>query len=1001
MKIDRKWFYAAAGVAIYALAGFLLAPWLLKRSLVSTLDERLELNATLESLAINPFTLTLTADGLSVTERDGAPLLAFERLFVNFELSSLFHWAVSFDEVHLIRPAVHFERLNDTENTLSGLADTWRRTAESTDLEPALEADVNESTEGLFRLIVSDLRIVEGRLSVTDRSRTEPFSTEFGPINLAVTDLSTLPDDSGTQQVTIHTESGAELAWTGGLVVNPLSVTGNVTIRGGYMPLVFRYFRDELNLPIGIEGGEIDARLDYTVALDDHGELSVRVENLAGTLSGVTVTQPDHPPVLELDTFSVTGGSFAWPAQIVHVDDILVAGLSIDAYRAADGSYLPMPPGSSEEVPAETAAADQDEAIEPSATDESDALAGWSLTADTLRLTGWAIRHTDATLDNGTLAVSDLNLTLSDLSNASGQAMPLALDLTPAVGGRVVLNGQLTALPQATLSAEVTAEEIPLAIAQPYVDPIVHVGIGDGRLSLAGQITSSEAEPLLYDGDFRIADLSLTDRLQDERLLAWQLLSVDRLRARPASLELSTLTIDSPYARVEVEQGGRTNLDRLIVTEADDPADAETTGGASASEPAPARQFLLTVGETRISDGSAHFEDLNLPLPFQADITHLAGNLSTLASNSNAPSRVAIEGQVNEYGRLKITGNLQPFSPIRGTDVEVAFSNVELPRMSPYTIKFAGRRIADGRTDLTLTYKVVDGRMNGDNHLVIRDLRLGEKVPHPDAMNLPLDLAVALMKDPTGVVDFNFPVSGSLDDPQFSYSGAIMKALSNLILGIAAAPFKLLGALVGVAPDEFEHIAFEAGRSDLTPPQREVLAKLAAALAQRPELSLALTPVSDPDSDRLALKEAQLEAALEARLAADGDTRAMIGERRLKHLEKLYDEAGQAPDRATLKLESSPPDAEGKPTFDPLIYTERLRSALVAAEPVPDEDLAALAGQRVETVQEALTGAVTLAPERLTLRPAETEGADKDGRVLMPLEVTARGSAARTDTGER
>lgn len=1002
MRLNRKWWYAAGGITLYALAGFLLAPWLLQRALVGTLDERLELNTRLDSLAINPFTLTLTADGLAVTERDGSPVLAFERLFVNFELVSLVRWAVSFDEVHLIRPALHFERLNETETSVSRLADTWARTGAPPDPAPVPAPET--PSEDLFRLVVADLSIVDGRLSVTDRARTEVFSTEFGPINLAVTDLSTLPDASGAQQVSIHTESGADLSWTGSLAVNPLSVTGTVSARGAHTPLLFRYFRDELELPIGIEGGEIDARLDYVVALDD-GVLSARLDDLAATVSGVTVTQPDHPPLVELGAFSVSGGRFAWPQRTVHVEEIQLADVHIDAYRGADGSYLPLagptaaPAADNGTAPgtAQPPAPGDNDGTEPAAPAGDAAPDAWSLTAGRLRLTDWALSHTDTTLENGRVAISRLNLTLADLSNAPGQEMPLALDLTPAAGGRVAVSGRLTALPAVALAADVTVEAIPLAMGQPYLDTLVNVGIGDGSLSLAGAITSNAEEPLRYEGDFRIADLELTDRLQDERLLAWRLLAVDRLLARPASLELSSLTLDAPYARVEIEQGGRSNLDQLIVTGTDETgAEGSPAGPTPAPEAAEARAqpFVLSIGETRIDDGNARFEDLNLPLPFQADITGLKGSLSTLASNSNAPSRVAIEGQVNEYGRLKIAGNLQPFSPIRGTDITVAFNNVEMPRMSPYTIKFAGRRIADGRTDLTLTYQVVDGQLEGDNHLVIRDLRLGDKVPHPDAMNLPLDLAVALLKDPSGVVDFNFPVSGSLEDPQFSYSGAIMKAFANVILGLATAPFKLLGALVGVAPSEFEHISFEAGRADLTPPQREVLAKLADALAQRPQLTLSVTPVFDPLGDRRALQEAGLEARLDARLAGEEETDAMIGERRLKHLEALYDEAGLAPDRPTLKADASPPNAEGTPTFDPLIYAETLRRALIDAEPVADGDLTALAGQRVATVHQALLAAVELAPERLATQPPETEEADQDGQIRMPLEVTARGTGS-------
>lgn len=72
--------------------------------------------------------------------------------------------------------------------------------------------------------------------------------------------------------------------------------------------------------------------------------------------------------------------------------------------------------------------------------------------------------------------------------------------------------------------------------------------------------------------------------------------------------------------------------------------------------------------------------------------------------------------------------------------------------MTPYSVRFAGREIADGRMDVDLDYAVQDGRLKGDNSVVIRDLRPGERVEYPNAFDLPLALAVALLKGPDGTI---------------------------------------------------------------------------------------------------------------------------------------------------------------------------------------------------------------------------------------------------------
>jgi len=198
----RRGLIAAAVVAVYAAVGFLLAPWLIERTLVGTLDERLSLDTRIENLSLNPFALSLAVDGLAVTDPTGERLLAFERLYVNFQLASLFRWAWSFDEIHLIRPVFTFDRINETQTNLSVLGDKWAATAEA----PAEDPEPAQPGENpIPRLRIADLRIVEGHVTVIDQTQTEPFSTDLSPIDLEVAELSTLPDQSGRQQVTVRT----------------------------------------------------------------------------------------------------------------------------------------------------------------------------------------------------------------------------------------------------------------------------------------------------------------------------------------------------------------------------------------------------------------------------------------------------------------------------------------------------------------------------------------------------------------------------------------------------------------------------------------------------------------------------------------------------------------------------------------------------------------------------------------------------------------------------
>ena len=146
-----------------------------------------------------------------------------------------------------------------------------------------------------------------------------------------------------------------------------------------------------------------------------------------------------------------------------------------------------------------------------------------------------------------------------------------------------------------------------------------------------------------------------------------------------------------------------------------------------------------------------------------------------------------------------------------------------MPELSAYTAQFAGRKIASGKLSLNLEYLLENNSIKGDNSIVMKDFTLGEDVESDDAIDLPLDLAIALMTDASGVIDVDLQVSGDLDSPDFTARGLIFKAFVNLITKAVTSPFKLLGALVGGADSDLESIDFQAGRSDLQPPQREKL----------------------------------------------------------------------------------------------------------------------------------------------------------------------------------
>jgi hypothetical protein len=262
--------------------------------------------------------------------------------------------------------------------------------------------------------------------------------------------------------------------------------------------------------------------------------------------------------------------------------------------------------------------------------------------------------------------------------------------------------------------------------------------------------------------------------------------------------------------------------------------------------------------------------DYSLPLPFSTSIHTLNGQISTLNSTSDQPARVDLEGQVAEYGLARVEGAVDAWQPSRASNLQLTFRNLQVPEYSPYTVDFAGRKIAGGTMDLDLDYTIESRQLDGQNNLVLHDLKLGEKMVSSGAMDLPLDLAIALLQGSDGVIDFNIPVAGNVGDPEFDFDQVIRQALGDVIMSVITAPFSFLANLVGADSENLGQVEFVKGRTDLLPPQRERIAKLREALNQRPALALELAGPFSRNFDGPALQREKATEALRQRLAEAG-----------------------------------------------------------------------------------------------------------------------------------
>ena len=332
---------------------------------------------------------------------------------------------------------------------------------------------------------------------------------------------------------------------------------------------------------------------------------------------------------------------------------------------------------------------------------------------------------------------------------------------------------------------------------------------------LAVDLKSTEPLAFSVTGRAQVDQLHTLDTLKTRDFLKWQQVVVEGLNYQHGdSLSIDKVNLLQPYARFMINDDRTTNVDDLLIPQ---PADSRCQNQPQPNRPARTNRWASTSAAIAINDGSANFADFSLTPNFATAVQQLNGQIGTIDSRQAKPASVDIKGKVDRYAPVTIKGAVNPFDPMASLDIATSFKRVELTTLTPYSGKFAGYRIRKGRLNLDLHYLITKGQLKAENKVVVEQLQLGEKVDSPDAVSLPLKLAIALLKDVDGKISIELPVTGDLNNPQFSVMPIVWQTLRNLIVKAAAAPFKMIGGLVsGGGSEDLGTVSFAPGSSDLS-----------------------------------------------------------------------------------------------------------------------------------------------------------------------------------------
>jgi len=926
----------------YTLSGFFGVPYIIKSQLIAKTPEFTDRVLSLEQVEFNPFALSLRMKGVSLADLDNVELAGLDELYVNFEVESLFRWAWTFDEIHFSEPRFNL-RIDKSGQT--SFADLLAGD------DSAVAATV-DNTEGrppeLPRLVLHSFKVSNGQFMFADHSIITPYQQNVTPISFELSDFSTLPEREGPYAIQATLPDGATFRWQGEVSVNPIRSEGRVEIDQFDITTAWRYAQDQLRF--SVDQGLMTTSIHYDLSMGEAG-MALLLDEIKLALTDISIRDKEsREPAITLSAITLSGGQLNLAKQTVQLDQLTVAGGDINTFINKQGEvdlarlFTPINTSSTQ--------AEQP----PEEIQESNP---WLIELNKATLKALSIGIADQTTSpTAEIRLDDISIELSNISNQPDDRFALDASLSINGEGRLGLQGEVGAMP---VMADLTLSlaTFPLKSVQPYLNANTNLNLTAGHAAFKGQLSymkSGTPADLQLVGQAAISAFAAGKQKTRGQLVAWQALTLDdlTLQIAPDRLDIKTITLDKLQTQLVVAKDQTINVAGLV---------KESTA-AEQNSPAKGKPFPVTIDSVVLKRNAISFTDHSVTPRFTSRLSEFQGTIQGLSSENIARAKVKLNGKVDDYAALKISGKINPLSEELYTDLKIDFIGYDMATFTPYTGKFIGSAIDKGRMTLSLAYFVSQNELKGDNQILLDQFTLGRDFESKDATSLPVGLAIALLKDASGRIDIDMPIRGNLDDPEFGFFHLIPPALLNLVTGIISSPFKLLGKLVGGgAGNDMDNVVFLPGQYELAADQIERLTTLGKVLNQRPQLRLDVRGQYDSTLDKAVLQQQKLHESLQI------SHNISIESLDLTQLETHYVAQTDSERLTTIKTENShlPKGAkEGdSQVIDQSTYKIALYNAAVTIQPLVEDDLRDLALARANHVRNYLVENSGLAAERI------------------------------------
>jgi hypothetical protein len=829
----------------------------------------------------------VTFKKIRVVDLKQNPLVSFPALDISFAPSDLIARKIHLAEVKLQSPELNISRDKSAKINLLNLL-------------PEKHVSEKQPAGGVVPLSLDadHIQVADGKIQFSD-FKSIPFKTRLDMIEVAIDNLSTTRDKKAKALLSLRTESKESMKLESQFSINPLVAEGSLDFTRILLKKYSPYYSQ--SVLFDIQGGALDLSTKY-IFKGMEKEPEIGLSDLSAALTSLKLRKRgDEDDFLTIPVVSIKNTSVDLPKREINIGLFSTEKGILKIRRYSDRKLNVQNLVPESRVPEGN----------PVQTKKEQEL---------------HVALKDIVVDRYTVKIEDsvpqepVNLTaekinfkgknLSTARNSKGKAF---LSFVFNKKGSVRTNGSVGINPLSA-NMKLNIEGVEIAPLQSYFTDRVRIIVSRGDIALNGNISAGYSKDGVikasYKGEASIRNFASLDKATAEDFLKWNSLYFGGMDAAysPLYVNISQVALTDFYSRIIINKDGSINLQKIMQekTQSKAPSSHEKPGGpvveayakpveAASTERLVAglqknpediqkpsdittKQLVLTppqkagklikIEAVTFQGGTINFTDRHIEPDYSSSFFEVGGKISGLSSEENKFADVDLRGTLENSAPLEITGKINPLRDDLYVDLKISFRNMDLSPITPYSGRYLGYAIQKGELSLNLQYLIVKNKLDSQNNIFLDQFTLGKKVESPKATKLPVKLAIALLKNRRGEIDLNVPVSGYINDPEFSIGKIIIKMLLNLLVKAATSPFALLGSIFG-GGEELNYVQFDYGSSEFSQHDTKKLDTLVKALFDRPALKVDVEGYVDVEKDRKALRQYMFEKKLKAQKLKD------------------------------------------------------------------------------------------------------------------------------------